>query len=165
MASSSGELVHGPIRLGSLRVAHFGEQFLETVEILAQALLRIDLGPMVQDAERAAISGVPDHLQHAAVFLAAAQRQDLLAADRHAVQVHAGQVGQHLLERGGKLAEVFVAVVEVVDDPHGIGVGLLSEPLGHGDHVGRFARPAAVIVEGERATETLWHPSRTGSSA
>ena len=40
--------------------------------------------------------------------------------------------------------DVVVAVVEVVDDPHVVGVGVVAQPTAHGHHVLRFAAPASI---------------------
>lgn len=57
------------------------------------------------------------------------------------------EVGEHVVEQGGEAIEVFVAVVEVVDDAGVLGGDLLQDF----DLIGGIAEPTAVVVEADSA--------------
>ena len=67
--------VHGRYVLAASASPMAGSNFFRPSRFSRRRLLRVDLRAMAQDANRTAIAGVPNHLQHASVFLTAAQRR------------------------------------------------------------------------------------------
>ena len=130
------------------------QQPVEAVEVVLQALLRVVVR-VADDADGTAIAGVADDAEELEIEIARTERQDFLplfvALANHAVEVQAVQIRLHRRERGGEAVEVIVAVMEIVHDADVRRAVLLAQEFRHGDHVLRFAGPATVIVDRERA--------------
>ena len=110
---------------------------------------------MAENANRPVPPALLDDAQHGEFLVALRQGQDqlplLVAVGNHAVDVQAKEVGLHVVERPGKVTNVVVAVVEVVNDPDVCGVVVLAEVFTNRHKVLRFTAPAAVIVQPEPA--------------
>jgi hypothetical protein len=84
---------------------------------------------VAEDTDWAFVMALEEDLQHPAIVLALAEGEDLrVLGIIHAVEVDAQQVGLHQSQQFAKFADVFVTVMEVVDDANVIGLGAVSQP-------------------------------------
>ena len=112
---------------------------------------------VVEDADDSGIAAGTHLAQDLEIFGAGADGQDLpafgVAPYVHAVEIETEQMGKHQLQGRIETGEMGMSVVKIVDDAdvadamHGL------QTLTDGDHVLGFARPSAMIVEGDLAPD------------
>ena len=141
------------LRLHSRRgIVQLRNEPLEPIEVIQQTAFGV-LHGVIKNTDHAGITAGPDLTQDLEILGASADGQDLatlgIAADVHAIQVHAQEMRQHELQRFVQPVKVPVSVMKVVDDADvGDGVVLL-QVLAGGHHVLRFATPATMVINRE----------------
>ena len=87
-------------------------------------------------------------------MLPLAKRQNLwLRAVVHPVEIQAKEVWLHEFQRLFKIRDVFVGVVQVVNNPYMSGVVMHLKMLAYRHEIGRFATPAAMVIEAKCAAK------------
>ena len=75
------------------------------------------------------------------------------------LRIKTDQIRQHEVQHLAEMRQVRMTVMQIVNDAH-IGHAFALQFVGDRDHVGRFAKPAAVIVEADAHAELLRPPGR-----
>lgn len=125
-------------------------QPVEAVEIITQAKFDIIAG-MTNDTDQALVAGSKNGFQQFEVMLAGSQVENLRFSIVHPVDIQAKQIGFHGIERLGKVREVFVTMMKIIDDTDMIGMVLLLQDLANRHHVLGFSGPTPMIVDAQLA--------------